>query len=284
MELHKPLQPPPKRPLDNIACPYCGISLDNSNATKEHVVGRSFVPIGTLNGSWNLILRACKQCNTAKSELEDDISAISLFLLDPMADKIVHKAKSSTSRRTRRAVIDSSETFTIKGTLVPGVNFTATVKAPPQIDHSRAFKLAWYHLAGVFYLITYDKANKIGRRWLGTCMPIEVVSITDYGNAVERWFMTYTEAWHPKIVGHIASGFYRIAIRRHPESEVWSWAFEWNKTVRLIGFLGEEHILNHIVKAKPEIQYTLTERHRLRDEVPLEEESDTLFRQHGIEM
>jgi len=192
--------------------------------------------------------------------------------------EVVRKAQRSVSRRTHKAVIDSSKTFTRKGAIVPGVNYTATMTAPPQIDHSRAFELAEYHLAGFFYLITYDRANKIGGRWLGTCMPIGAVPATDYGNVVQRWFMTYTDTWHPRIIGYIASGFFRVAIRRHPETEIWSWALEWNKTMRLIGFLGEEHILGEAVKTMPELQWDIQNEHyRQRGEVPLDEEDDTLF-------
>ena len=38
-----------KRPLRNLTCPYCGVAIDAKTATKEHVVGRRFVPKGTLD-------------------------------------------------------------------------------------------------------------------------------------------------------------------------------------------------------------------------------------------
>ena len=64
--------------LDNITCPYCGIALTNETSSKEHVIGRHFVSKGTLHGNWNLIVNACNSYNGIKSDLEDDISAITL--------------------------------------------------------------------------------------------------------------------------------------------------------------------------------------------------------------
>jgi hypothetical protein len=61
-----------------VICPYCGVALSKENSTKEHVLARKFVPKGTLNNQWNLILNACRCCNNSKSDLEDDISAITM--------------------------------------------------------------------------------------------------------------------------------------------------------------------------------------------------------------
>ena len=65
--------------LQNENCPYCFRPFGSGLVpTKEHVIARNFVPKGTLQGCWNLILQACKQCNAAKAILEDDISAITM--------------------------------------------------------------------------------------------------------------------------------------------------------------------------------------------------------------
>ena len=65
--------------LDNVTCPYCRDRLSQVNRNEDHVIGRRFVPKGKLNGQWNLIVCACEECNTHKSNLEDDISAIKRF-------------------------------------------------------------------------------------------------------------------------------------------------------------------------------------------------------------
>lgn len=104
--------------LDNVTCPYCGIVLDDDNNTKEHVIGRRFVLKGTLNGCWNLIVRACERCNSEKSHLEDDISAITLsgkLWFDSsdegenIAKEAHRKAKNSISNRTRKPAGQSQE-------------------------------------------------------------------------------------------------------------------------------------------------------------------------------
>ena len=104
--------------LHNSNCVYCGVSFEETNHTKEHVVGRRFVPKGTLENQWNLIVRACKRCNEKKADLEDDISAI---LMQPnlsgehvsdhasLKEESVKKAEGSISRRTKKLVKDSQE-------------------------------------------------------------------------------------------------------------------------------------------------------------------------------
>jgi len=67
--------------LDNVNCPYCGLSIDmpsRDSWDKDHVIGRRFVPRGTIENQWNIQVNAHKLCNNRKSNLEDDISAISI--------------------------------------------------------------------------------------------------------------------------------------------------------------------------------------------------------------
>src|SRR6266852_1995241 len=66
--------------LANITCVYCGREETSEQPlTDEHVVGRRFVPKGSFATGWALIARACEDCNNEKSDLEDDISAITLI-------------------------------------------------------------------------------------------------------------------------------------------------------------------------------------------------------------
>jgi 5-methylcytosine-specific restriction endonuclease McrA len=104
--------------LDNISCPYCGSLFSEKRTTVEHVIGRRFVPKATLNESWNLILRACSECNARKANLEDDISAITMAadisgryaeeeaILRTEAER---KGVKSLSRRTGKPVLASQE-------------------------------------------------------------------------------------------------------------------------------------------------------------------------------
>lgn len=112
--------------LRNVICPYCGCDLTSANTTKEHVVGRRFVPKGKLNGHWNLIVDACGPCNNRKADLENDISAITLhsehgeahpdYDDDAKADAR-RKAANAISRRTKKPVKDSHESMKLDAPL-----------------------------------------------------------------------------------------------------------------------------------------------------------------------
>ena len=158
--------------LENITCTYCGCTLENdSNNTKEHVIGRRFVPKGTLDGSWNLIVRACKNCNSIKSDLENDISAITLagkmwFDTSTSDESAIieaeRKAKNSISNKTKKSVKYSQENIKINMLFKNGVKMTFNMTAPPQVDENRIFQLAEFKLRAFFYFITYNKDAKIG--------------------------------------------------------------------------------------------------------------------------
>ncbi len=64
---------------------------------------------------------------------------------------------------------------------------------------------------------------------------------------------------------------------------MWSWALEWNRTYRLAGFLGDAEAIRELLADLPDlgmrvIKDTPNERLRVREEVPLAEADDTLFR------
>ena len=96
----------PKSPirLANVNCPYCGRDLTDKTRTKEHVISKRFVPKGTFDGSWNLILNACRACNNAKSDLEDDISAITMQP-DPFGRFADPKLQSEAERKRRNSMM-----------------------------------------------------------------------------------------------------------------------------------------------------------------------------------
>ena len=119
--------------LNNVSCAYCGVTLSEAPADKEHVIGRGFIPKGKLAGCWNLIVRACRACNAYKADLEDDISAITMQTdrLGPFGhddatgtSEAVRKAGKSFSRRTGKLVKNSHEQFTIRGRLAGGATYT----------------------------------------------------------------------------------------------------------------------------------------------------------------
>lgn len=115
--------------LKNRTCVYCGTYFDGTDHTKEHVIGRRFVPKGKLHDQWNLIVRACMSCNSRKANLEDDISAISMHpdawgrcadANNDLTTSAYRKAAKSISRKTGKLVGESVEKLSAKIPFAPG--------------------------------------------------------------------------------------------------------------------------------------------------------------------
>ncbi len=235
--------------LYNIACIYCGRPFGAGLLrTDEHVVGRRFVPKGSLDGQWNLIASACLRCNGLKAGLEADISAITMqpnvlgqhLQDDPLLREEAKRKGGAISHFTKKRVADSQEKIEIETPLFPnsrGVMMTFSLTAPPTMDENRAFHLAWFHIRGFFYKITWNPEKRIGRHWLGEYMPLTIVRDSDWGNPLMRSFQDLVLPWHFRLIG--ATDYFAVSLRRSPdERPLWSWALEWNRTFRLIGFVG----------------------------------------------
>jgi hypothetical protein len=280
---------PPNRALrlDNRTCPYCGIEESEENPfTVEHVVGRRFVPKGSLDNSWALIARACLPCNNKKSDLEDDISAITLQpnLGERHDDPLLHaeamrKAKGSFSRRTKKMVGESHEKGSVEGKIMSSIDVKFGFVSPPQLIEKRVHELAQMHLQGFFYLMSYDKTGRRGGFLPGTVGFVANANRPDWGNPLLRGFAEKTASWPQQLDCICASGFFKIAMRRETEdSPVWSFAIEWNTAHRIVGFFGDLDRAQVHVDALPELQWKrwdATSRYRM--EIPIEPENDTLF-------
>jgi len=265
--------------------------LTRESRTKEHVIGRRFVPKGKLDGQWNLIVRACRDCNQIKSDLEDDLSAITM---QPdvlgrhghddaeVSAEARRKARNAYSRHTRRPVGDSQEHLTIKMSLGPGAEITFDMTAPPQADSQRIFELARMQLMGFFYWITFDRGTRRGGYWIGGFHPIMEAQRSDWGNAVHRGFMEAVVGWEPRVLAIGADGFFKVIIRRHPSAECWSWALERNQNLRTVGFFGDRTAAEAVVAGFPKLDLKTVAQGpdrfvRYRLETPLPEEEDKLF-------
>jgi len=154
--------------LKNKTCVYCGNQLTPETRSKEHVIGRRFVPRGKLDQQWNLIVRACKNCNRVKAKLEDEVSAITMqpdaLGRHVVADELLvseseRKAAGSISGITGKPIKDSSGKISIKGRFGPG-EITVTMVSPPQIDPFDLYRLACMQNMAFFYLITYNQKRK----------------------------------------------------------------------------------------------------------------------------
>jgi hypothetical protein len=165
---------------------------------------------------------------------------------------------------------------------LPGATLAFNLSSPPQIDEYRAFELARLQLAGFFFMLTYRKDLERGYWWTGGFHPMMIVRRTDFGNTIMVDFAEAVVDWEPRLFAQTAQGFYRVCIRRNPSAECWSWAMEWNRSMRLVGFLGDHDIAKSIVdKLGPLKMHHQDlgngEYMRFRDDVALDPEKDRLF-------
>lgn len=278
--------------LDNRSCPYCGKTLIKNITDKEHVIGRRFVPKGKLEGQWNLILNACTNCNNIKSELEDDISAITMqpdalgrFGHEDATGKseAARKAKNSYSRRTRKRVKESREQIEARLPLGPGIKCSIQFVGPPQVDDNRVFQLAYMQLLGFFYWLMYQDDKRLGYCWPGGFHPIQLTNRSDWGNPVNRAFADAVRDWEPRVRGVNADEFYKIAIRKHPRAACWSWALEWNQALRITGLCGDPKTAQDFIASLPKHTGEVISKESnatisYRKETPLSQnEDDNLF-------
>lgn len=277
---------PPKL-IKNRNCPYCGTDLEFIQKNKEHVIGRRFVPKCYLNKQWNLILQACVACNSRKSGLENDISVISMIPTfgvegEALSKEIERKSKTK-CQLTGESVANSSISETVS---IPfgSAKFSFNLFGPPQVGHDRLCELAHYQLMGFFYFISYDKNRQVGGFWPGCAKLVNFCPNSDWGNNQQRWFMKATETWYTRLICCTANGYYKITFRRPKDMrQLWSWAIEWNKNYRLVGFFGKEDLIQKVAfnlpkKPKTLLTKTTKETTWMTKEFILSEEDDSLFR------
>lgn len=278
--------------LHNVTCAYCGVAFsDLMPSEKEHVIGRRFVPKGTLDRQWNLLLRSCRRCNGLKADLENDISAITMHPAaygghvndDPrLHAEASRKAQNSISRRTGKPVAVGENPLKVGTKFGPAV-FDFSFAMPPQAQEDRLYELARYQVGGFFYLTTFDEGTARGGLLPGGFYPLAAVRKADWGNPQMRWFMDTTKAWRWRVHAIGADGYFAIATRRMSETQdLWSWALEWNQNFRLVGFFGRDDLVTELAKSIPALNMrTMHEAPgrslRYRIEVPLADTDDTLF-------
>lgn len=276
--------------LKNTSCIYCfqefGKDIESDD---EHVIGRNFVPSGSIKANdWNLIARACKTCNNEKSKLENEVSAVTLqpdiatphtnVVLQDLSRRKGAKVKSGFSNRL---VQDSIETASYAVPLGVGASITFGMVAPPQLKEQTMQQLAAFHIHAFFYLITFDEQLGRGKGLPGGIIWMQGTRKTDWGNRTFRAFADLTKDWVARVVGNAAGGYFRIAIKREPQMKtLWSFALEWNRCLRMIGFIGNRDEAIPIISALPGDElYFINATDRYREEVPLNEDEDVLF--HG---
>jgi hypothetical protein len=238
-----------------------------------------------------LIVRACKLCNGRKSDLENDLGAISMqpdaygqyAAQNPLLRaEAIRKAKGSVSRRTKKRVKDSSENQSISGKFGEKLAMQMGFTGPPQADRMRIFELARLQAAAFFYWLTFDHVRGRGGYWPGTFMPVACGLRSDWGNSLYLGFMTAVRDWEQRLIAITADGFFKVAIRKHPSEVCWSWALEWNRNCRVIGFFGDQSTAEPLIRtfSAPEMfvfGQSPGGQLRFREELRLNDEQDILF-------
>lgn len=270
------------------------------------------MPKGSLENSWNLIVRACRDCNAEKAKLEDDISAITMFNQVGDDPRLTAETERKTGRATRgaisnstgRPVSQSDESITVKShqqhVILQGgmhtvtgdhlsfapidahMDFGAQLVGPPQIDPPRIEALAQFHIKAMIYFLD-QKAGGVflaapGNRDVAIMM-VNHAPRQDWGNAHQTSFRDQMSSWPlRRILVHAASGYFRCVIRDMPKAPLMAWALEWNKSYRTIGYIGQADFLHKEAgKLTPPTFHQLNATDRYRREECLDESADTLF-------
>ncbi len=255
--------------LRNTSCVYCGRKFGKTlPSKKEHVVGRKFIPRGTLSRGWNLIINSCKKCNDEKGGLEKELSAISMQpdawgqvpLDEPHLRSEAARKETERSTKTGKTVAQSQETFSVTAKLLPGLSMNIDYTAPPQMPEERAGRLARFQIGGLFYLHTYDNALGQGSPPPGRFYIVEMKHRADWGNpriaALTRILKTWTWRWH----GITAEGNFKVLLRKKDDqTALWGWAVEWNLNHRLVGLFGDEHAAKDVLSGLPGYDWSLLE-------------------------
>lgn len=292
---------------NNARCPYCGRNfneISNIERTEEHVIGRRFVPKGYLEGEWNLILDACKECNGYKAKLEDGLSLISQISITDNIEHTSHvqaeiirklgkrdpetgKIRGANHPETNRPVANSFIERTISASFGP-LTMRFTVSGPPQaVTHEET--LARLHIQAFYYLICnidddgrgYSRVFTEDSEWLPeSCVQVLfVLRHTDWGNESAMELVNRVKEW--EIVCRIpsAKGYFKSLIKRDPNNNGYFWALEWNKNIRLLGVIRAPSRPNFIEKELPRsVCIDLGNESRIRPEKPLNEKDDILFK------
>lgn len=278
--------------LGNHYCAYCfqGVAGD-PHASEDHVIGRRFVPRGTLEKSWNLIVNCCERCNSEKANLEDDISAITLYaylffggtsISEVERTHIFRKLTGSMSRATSRNIIDSRVKIAVSGEIAPGASMAVDLVGLPQIERARIIRLAEMHVRAFYFWISFNEDTKFGTKPGNTFGPIIETHRNDWGNEVFLHFMRLTREWRPRFNGVAAEGFFKVDLKRHPTDDLLSYALEYNKAFRSIGFVGAGDRVRFFMEQFPTLRMQPAFRagditYVRRRESPLDEAQDTMF-------
>ena len=280
----------------NQYCLYCGRFIGKGSeipSNREHLIGREFVPSGSFKNSdsFNFIFRACVQDNNKKSIYERHISSITLLHVlgtdcdREIKDLAIRKAtKDYHPRKKGVKIAESQEKIEFK---YSGQNFNMTfgLISPPQAEREYVKHLSFMQMQALFSFITtprpYDNNKLIFLAYDKFCL-LGYWPKSDWGNSVLKYFSEMTLEWNCYANIDTANGYFKTIIRVDPDTKVWFWALEWNRSYRVAGFIGAIDIIESIKKDVPEepwkeISQEGTHIVRIKSEIVLDPLTDKLF-------
>lgn len=277
--------------LSNQYCPYCGVFVGASaevDSDKEHLIGRNFVPKGTLeSGGFNFIFRSCRICNARKANAERHISTVTLFNSPSRAanehiDAIARHKASRDYHPAKKGVLvkDASDQQSISfGS--GGFTMQFGSSSPPQIIPAVARLLACNHVQALFALITtenYRIGDKLRILPASQFLYFSEYSYRDWGNPQLLEIVNRVQDW-PCYANIDSAGGYFKAMLRGLEGTCGFWALEWNQFLRVVGAISLENERPELFEGLPDLGWKPLPdgSGRFREEVPLLQDSDILF-------
>jgi hypothetical protein len=229
----------------NQHCLYCGSHVGEDSAIasdEEHLVGRNFVPKGTMGNAFNFSFRACRPCNARKANLERHVSSVTLLNSPSVASDGIarraaeRKAVGDTHPETRVKMGDAIARQTAEFSFGPA-SFNFGLSGPSPAAKNYIPELASYHIQALFTLVTTPESRTPENVRL---LPLDRFRVfgsyphSDWGNLQLVEIGKRAASWPCRVAILTAGGFFRACLRRH-ESDGWFWALEWNKSLRVVG-------------------------------------------------
>ncbi len=270
--------------LRNQHCLYCNCFLgagSDAKVTKEHLIGKRFVPTGSLDKGqrFNLLFSACEACNNRKARFEDHVSAVAMVwsprgASDPSfhANMLRKAAESYHPLRPGFTVAESAEYPQIRAAF-GGASIQMTFSAPPRLDARQVKMLAAMHVQALYALATtrdHRSADGLKRLHPSNIWFLAWYPVTDWGNPSLAQASQRIASRPPAITINAAEGAFRATLRRGAAEQHWCWALEWNHAVRIVGAIGDFDAPPTVLAdiAQPRWQ-ELPDGSRVRPEAPL---------------
>ena len=280
----------------NSRCVYCGRPTEGDasrETNKEHLIGRNFVPKGTLGGDgrFNFIFRSCKKCNSEKADIERHVSSLTLFnspacMDDPSAKKAAVRKANRDYHPAKRGVRvkDSSESFPLKCQYGP-LTFNFICMPQPQLHRPHVVNLAFRHVQGLFAIVTAKSPKGENYRVLrpSNFYFHNAYISNDWGNPHLVEVEKRTRKWEIVASVNTAERYFKAVLRkRSTKPEEWFWALEWNKQLRVIGALIDEGLSPRAFDDLPDQGWRKGgtsdgKEMAFRSETPLSSDDDNLF-------